>query len=35
MSFPARTIFSNPRFWLLAGLLLLPFMPTNDKPLAG
>ena len=31
MSFPARTIFLNPRFWLLAGLLLLPFMLTNDS----
>jgi len=31
MSFPARTFFLNPRFWLLAGLLLLPFMLTNDS----
>ena len=31
MSFPARTIFLNPRFWLLAGLLLLPFMLTNES----
>jgi hypothetical protein len=31
MSLPARTFFVNPRFWLLAGLLLLPFMLTNDS----
>ena len=31
MSFPPRTIFLNPRNWLLAGLLLLPFMVTNDS----
>lgn len=31
MSFPARTFFLKPRFWLLAGLLLLPLMLTNDS----
>jgi hypothetical protein len=31
MSFPARTFFLNSRFWLLVGLLFLPFMPTNDS----
>jgi hypothetical protein len=31
MSLPPRTIFLNPRFWLLCGLLLLPFMLTNDS----
>jgi len=31
MSFPAKTFFLNPRVGLLAVLLLLPFMLTNDS----
>jgi hypothetical protein len=31
MSSPGGQFFSDPRFWLAAGLLLLPFMLTSES----